>query len=73
MSSAKASLFSFLPTDINYWIGLTNLANEGVFVWQTDFTEADYTNWREGEPNGDEGAGDCVHLVKQSIVHKLGM
>ncbi len=33
-------------------------------MWQTDFSEADYTNWREGEPNDDGDAeADCVHLV----------
>ncbi len=42
---SKAALFSFLQKDIYryYWIGLTDLADEGTFVWQTDYEEATYT------------------------------
>ncbi len=30
----QASLFSFLPHDFNYWIGLSDELEEDVWVWQ---------------------------------------
>ncbi|MCA9560736.1 MAG: hypothetical protein KC583_19445, partial [Myxococcales bacterium] len=49
--------------DEEYWIGLTDLAEEGVFVW-VDGSPLGYRNWDRNEPN-DAGAGEgtenCVH------------
>jgi len=36
--------------DGNVWLGLTDEANEGTFVWD-DGTPLTYTNWNTGEPN----------------------
>ncbi len=38
----------------NRWIGLSDVAAEGVWVW-ADGTPLDYTNWHGSEPNGGEG------------------
>ncbi len=43
-------------------MGLTDLANEGVFKWQTNFDEANFTFWYTDEPVA--GGDDCVLLVK---------
>jgi len=51
----------FVMPEENYWIGLTDLADEGAFVWGTDYSAPDYTNWYTGEPSNDDGE-DCVHL-----------
>lgn len=40
-----------------YWIGLSDLVEEGTFQWASDYSEPDYTDWYSTEPNGD---GDCV-------------
>ena len=42
--------------------GLTDLAEEGKFVWGSDYSEPDYKNWDEDEPNG----LDCVELYRSS-------
>jgi len=44
-----------------YWIGLSDLADEGKFEWQHSLTPlGEYTNWIAGEPNDDGGEEDCV-------------
>ncbi len=58
----QASLLSFLPSGPNYWIGLADLANEGVYKWQTGYNAAEYTFWEASQPDGDDGE-DCVELV----------
>ena len=45
---------------IKYWIGLTDSANEGTFVWQSG-EALTYTNWSAGEPNNLLGE-DCVEV-----------
>merc|ERR1719334_2379709 len=48
----------------NYWIGLSDLAQEGKFQWQHSFTPlGEYKAWCSGEPdNKGSGDEDCVHL-----------
>ncbi|KAG5264400.1 hypothetical protein AALO_G00253380 [Alosa alosa] len=40
------------------WIGGFKIPHSGKFVW-TDGSNWDYTNWVQGEPNGN---GDCVQI-----------
>ncbi|XP_040202225.1 hepatic lectin-like isoform X2 [Rana temporaria] len=46
----------------NYWIGLTDVDNEGTFQW-IDGTEVSYTSWRDREPNGGTKE-NCANLYK---------
>merc|ERR1712098_793943 len=63
-------LDSILLADIEYWIGLSDFASEGTWVWQDSHKHAEYTNWAPTEPNNGNGANeDCV--VK-SFVPELG-
>ena len=45
------------------WIGLSDLAKEGTFVWASTGKPAVYTNWLKGEPNGggNENCGQIWH------------
>jgi len=43
---------------VELWIGLNDIDNEGIFVWENDNTY-DYTKWRVQEPSGN---GNCVFL-----------
>ena len=53
------SNFAFLLQSSPAWIGLTDRAAEGTFVW-ADGTPLSFSNWSPGEPNnaGDEDAVD---------------
>ena len=68
MSKTKQnSLNAILDTKSCYWIGLSDLAAEGKFVWQHSFSPLkNYTNWLPGEPNDYYGNEDCVMLKKGS-------
>jgi len=50
-----------LHEDIRYWIGASDLATEGSFVWAESHEAVDYANWRPGEPNNDDNE-DCVEM-----------
>ena len=53
---------TILRDDSWYWIGLSDLATEGKFVWQHSSSPLkEYTNWIPGEPNN-VGNEDCVLL-----------
>ncbi len=46
------------PGAIWTWLGMSDIANEGEFVWSSSGAPLNYTNWNaaSGEPNG--GAGE---------------
>ena len=41
--------------------GVTDIREEGNFVWESDESRLTYAHWRKGEPNN-RGNEDCVHL-----------
>ena len=47
-----------------YWIGLTDSAVEGQFIWQHSSKPLGWSNWNGGEPNNNFGNEDCVLLLK---------
>lgn len=55
-SSAETTFLGSFITE-NAWIGINDIANEGVFVWISG-APVFYTNWASGEPNND-GNQDC--------------
>ncbi|XP_020915383.1 C-type lectin mannose-binding isoform [Exaiptasia diaphana] len=42
-----------------FWIGFNDRAKEGTFVW-FDGTKSNYTNWKKGEPNNNNGSEHCT-------------
>lgn len=64
-SAAVDAVAEDLVGTTDTWIGLTDLAVEGSFVWD-DGTPLQYSNWHAGEPNdggNDPIAEDCVIIA----------
>ena len=43
-------------------IGLSDYCHEGEFLWKSDESSLEYTNWRHNEPNDYQDNEDCVQL-----------
>ena len=44
------------------WIGGTDAASEGAWVWSPSNTPLSYTNWYAGNPNNAYGGQDCMQF-----------
>merc|ERR1711915_126474 len=54
-----------LNYESNYWIGLTDDAKEGAWIWSESDVQATWTNWGPGDPNSYYGDEDCVNLLSK--------
>ena len=59
-SAAQKALLLTAAAGNSVWIGGTDAASEGVWVWSPSNTPLSYTNWNTGEPNNQGGAEDCM-------------
>ncbi|MBC8329382.1 MAG: choice-of-anchor J domain-containing protein [Planctomycetes bacterium] len=61
--------FNGLARDL--WIGYTDEAVEGVFVWTSGATSA-YTNWAAGQPDNNGGIENWVHMYGFGSIYGPG-
>ena len=47
-----------------YWIGGTDSALEGTFIWTSDNSTLGFVNWYQGEPDNVGGYQDCVSICR---------
>ena len=62
-SAEQNALLLTVAGDNEVWIGGTDAASEGAWVWSPSDTPLSYTNWGSGEPNNyyyDGRAEDCL-------------
>ena len=45
------------------WIGATDVAEEGNFIWTSDNSTVGFVNWYPGEPSNSNGE-DCVAICR---------
>lgn len=62
---------TFGGVDRGLWIGLSDQASEGNFVW-TSGEPLTYTNWIAGQPDNFAGSENWVHLMKGNIGYVPG-
>uniref|UniRef100_A0A6F8CKJ4 Galactose specific C-type lectin-1 n=1 Tax=Culex pipiens TaxID=7175 RepID=A0A6F8CKJ4_CULPI len=53
----------FSEDNCSFWIGGSDLAEEGTFIWTGTGERVTYTNWRRDEPNDENGEEDCLQLA----------
>ncbi|XP_078615021.1 uncharacterized protein LOC144884061 isoform X1 [Branchiostoma floridae x Branchiostoma japonicum] len=49
------------PSDSNVYFGLTDLAQEGTFVWEDGTPLTGWSNWNPGQPDDYRSVEDCAH------------
>ena len=54
-AAENALLLTAVAGNTNVWIGGTDAASEGTWVWSPSGTPLSYTNWYPGEPNNGHG------------------
>ena len=64
----EALLDTLLLEDIEYWIGLSDFASEGTWIWQNSHKHANYTNWAPSQPD----APECDCAFKSYKLHYGG-
>ena len=47
--------------DKYFWIGLTDLAHEGVWLWISNGKQAEFLNWLDGKPHN---TGEVEHFAQ---------
>lgn len=53
----------------SYWIGLSDIIQEGTYVWQTTQQRPDFADWGSGEPNDLHHNEDCIELYQVKNFH----
>jgi hypothetical protein len=51
----------------DYWIGLSDVNEEGSWIWMTSMTKLSYSNWSPGQPtatNVNQDIENCVMIYK---------
>ena len=59
-SAAQSALLLTAAAGNSVWIGGTDAASEGTWVWSPSNTPLSYTNWYSGQPDNHLGGEDCL-------------
>ena len=61
-SSVEEAIDGLLNQDVLYWIGLSDFAHEGTWIWQESHETPQYFNWCPGQPDNGVG-GNCAMKI----------
>ena len=61
-SAAQSALLLTAAAGNSVWIGGTDAASEGTWVWSPSNTPLSYTNWYSGQPDNHLGGEDCLEF-----------
>nr|AAL76029.1 putative C-type lectin [Aedes aegypti] len=53
---------AFKTAKVELWIGASDLAREGKFMWHPTGLDVSYSKWIAGMPDNKDGYEHCVHL-----------
>jgi hypothetical protein len=62
-SAAQNAQLLAVAAGNHVWMGGTDAASEGTWVWSPSNTPLSYTNWYPGEPNDHHGVEDCLWMI----------
>ena len=54
---------------VYYWIGLTDSASEGDYLWSDGSSLGSYSNWDSGEPDGGNISNEDCMIVRNWLWH----
>ncbi|XP_062550755.1 low affinity immunoglobulin epsilon Fc receptor-like [Armigeres subalbatus] len=54
-----------------FWIGASDLAEEGVYTWVSSSRLVTFTNWAEGEPNNGNQSEHCIEMIHNTYVNRI--
>ena len=65
--AAENSFVASYGSTGHVWIGLSDIASEGTWVWDEDDSESTYTNWYSAQPDNALGGEHCAHTNYESL------
>ncbi|VDH97392.1 Hypothetical predicted protein [Mytilus galloprovincialis] len=51
-----------MKKSIAYWLGGTDIDNEGDWMWSTSQTEITFADWGDGQPSNSDGNEHCLQM-----------
>ncbi|KAH3844855.1 C-type lectin domain family 4 member M-like isoform X2 [Dreissena polymorpha] len=64
----NAAEYNFIQSQVNttqknFWVGGSDIENEGTWIWMASMTPLSYAKWEAGEPNSDHNSDEnCIDI-----------
>ncbi|XP_055530926.1 lectin subunit alpha-like [Wyeomyia smithii] len=54
-----------------FWIGASDLAEEGTYTWVSSGQLLTFSNWADNEPNNENHAEHCIEIILNIYVNRV--